>query len=292
MKDQATELRKLVINHHNVNAQIKSNNCIKIYSIVSGKGGVGKTNISINLAIKLQQMGKNVLILDADMGMANVDIMMGVEPKYDLFDFIRGNVTLKEIITSGPAGVDFISGGSGLFSIEALDYTKQQVFMEQLGELSVYDVLIIDNGAGITKESLTFITFSHEVVLVTTPEPTAITDGYRVLKAISTYKLKDKVKMIINQIDREIDGELTFEKLRKTSEQFLYLKLEKIGFIYNDIRVNKAIMEQIPIVLKYPNALAAKNMTQISNYLLGDKEYHKNTSSIKQLSNRFIKVFG
>lgn len=292
MKDQATELRKLVTDHQHLNLENSNDHYIKIYSVVSGKGGVGKTNISVNLAIKLRQCGKKVLILDADMGMSNVDIIIGIEPKYDLFDFIIGHVSLKDIITAGPVGVDFISGGSGLFSLENLDYTKQQFFIEELSALGEYDVLIIDNGAGISKESLTFITFSHEVILVTTPEPTAITDGYRVLKAISTYKLKDKVKIIVNMIDREVNGEITFEKLRNTADQFLNLQLEKIGFIYNDIRVAKAIMEQIPIVLKYPNALASGNINQICNYLLGDEQYNVNISNLKQLANRFIRVFG
>lgn len=291
MKDQATELRKLILDHHN-NDEMTKEHFIKIYSVVSGKGGVGKTNITVNLAIRLQQEGKKVLILDGDLGMSNVDIIMGIEPQYDLFDFLRGNIPLVETIVTGPGEVDFISGGSGLFSLEYVDYTKQQEFIEELTRLGVYDVLIIDNGAGISKESLTFITFSHEVILVTTPEPTAITDAYRVLKAISTYKLKDKVKAIINMIDRESDGEITYEKLRRTSEQFLNIELENIGFVYNDIRVNKAIMAQTPILIKYPNCIASRSIYLIANYILGDRRYNKNISTIKQLSNRFIKVFG
>lgn len=291
MIDQANELRKMVINKNKIEKEI-NNHYIKIYSVVSGKGGVGKTNFTVNLAIKMQQMGKRVLILDADIGMSNVDIILGIESKKDLFDFIKGNSTLQDIIVHGPLGINMISGGSGLFSMENLDYTKQQQFIEGLSELGEYDILIIDNGAGISKESLTFITFSHEVILITTPEPTAITDAYRVLKAISTYKLKDKVKVVINQVQKKSFGEETYNKLLKTSEQFLDIELEKIGYIFDDIRVNKAIMEQNPMVIKYPNALASRNIKEICNYILGDRNFNNSVSSIKQLSNRLIKIFG
>lgn len=274
------------------NADDNSRKTIKIYSIVSGKGGVGKTNFSINLAIKLQQMGKKVLILDADIGFCNANILLGVETQKNLFHLLQENKSLDDIIVKGPEGVDLISGGSDLFQIEGLDYTKQQRIIESLSDIGTYDILIIDNGAGISKQSLTFTIFAHEVILVTTPEPTAITDAYSFLKAISTYKIKDKAKVVINQVQDISYGEDTFNKLLNTSAQFLDLELENMGYIFNDARVGKAIMEQVPVVIRYPNALASKNIGQVGMKILGDKNYNYNVSNIKQLGNRLIKIFG
>lgn len=290
MIDQANKLRKMV--NANKDEDQREKHSIKIYSVVSGKGGVGKTNFSINLAIKLQDLGKKVLILDADIGMSNANIMLGIETPLNLFHLLHGNATLSDVVVKGPQGVDLISGGADLFYLESLDYTKQQQIIETLSDFGNYDILIIDNGAGITKQSLTFSIFAHEIILVTTPEPTAITDAYRVLKAISVYKLKAEVKVVVNQIQEESFGVEAFNKLLKTSEQFLDLLLENIGFIYHDARVNKAIMEQKPIVVRYPNALASQNITQISYNLLGDKNYHYNVTNFKQISNRLIKFFG
>lgn len=290
MIDQASKLREMIMVKKKSDEMNKQS--IKIYSVVSGKGGVGKTNFSVNLAIKFQQMGKRVLILDADIGFSNANILLGVDTHLNLFHLIDGDVSLDDIIVKGPEGVDLISGGSDLFYIEGLDYTKQQMIIDALSNIGKYDILIIDNGAGISKQSLTFTTFAHEVILVTTPEPTAITDAYSFLKAISIYKIKDKVKVVVNQIHDISYGEETFNKLSKTSEQFLHLELENLGFIFNDIRVNKAIMEQCPIVIKYPNALASKNISQICDNILGDKNYNFNVSNLKQLSNRLIKIFG
>lgn len=290
MIDQANKLRTMVGNKENL--EISKNHSIKIYSVVSGKGGVGKTNFSINAAIKFHQMGKRVLILDADIGMSNVNILLGVEVHHHLFHALQGEVPIKDIIVKSPYGVDLISGGADFFYMENLDSVKQQEIVDNLCELGDYDILIIDNGAGISKQSLTFTILADEMILVTTPEPTAITDAYRVLKAISLYNLKNKVKVVINQIPDVSGGDDAFNKLLKTSQQFLQIELENIGYIFNDIRVSKSIMDQYPLVLKFPNALASNNISQICTNILEDKNYSHNISNMKQFSNRLIKLFG
>ena len=289
MLDQASKLRALV---DNGNEKTQNGQGIKIYSVASGKGGVGKTNFSVNLAIKLQQMGKRVLVLDADVGLSNANILLGINTPLNLFNLFNEGISLKDIIVTGPEGVDLLSGGSDLFNMEILDYDKQQTIINELSSIGVYDILIIDNGAGISRESLTFAIFAHELILVTTPEPTAITDAYSYLKAISIYKLKDKVKVVINQVPDIVSGEESFNKLALTCQKFLKLELENIGFIFNDIRVNKSVMDQQPIVLKYPNSLASKNIEQISNNILNDENYNYNVSGLRQLSNRLRKIFG
>ncbi len=289
MSDQAGKLRELVGNNDEPYESLTHQ--IKVYSVISGKGGVGKTNLIVNLAIKLQEMGKKVLILDADVGMSNADLVMGIRIENTLLDLIENNLNLEDIITKGPYGVDLISGGEDLFLLEKLNKKKQKEIIQSLAQLGEYDVLLIDNGAGITKQSLIFTILADDIILITTPEPTAITDAYRVLKVISLYELKNKVKVVINQVPDSKTGEEAFNKLLKTSESFLNIELENIGYIFNDIRVNKAVMEQVSIVIKYPKALASSNISQISASILGDKNYTNNISNLKQFKNRLIRLF-
>ncbi|WFA07881.1 P-loop NTPase [Tissierella sp. Yu-01] len=290
MIDQANKLREMI--RKKAETEKKTKHQIKVYSIVSGKGGVGKTNFSVNLAIKFQQMGKRVLILDADIGMSNANILMGIETPRTLLDLLKDDLILKDIIAKGPYKVDLISGGADLFYLEKLDDKKQHEILSNLAELDEYDILIIDNGAGISKQSLTFTILADEIILVTTPEPTALTDAYRVLKAVSTYELKNKIKVVINQVPDMDTGDYAYNKLFKTSEQFLKIDLEKLGYIFSDIRVNKAIMEQLPITIINPNALASTNISQIAEAILGDKEYNYNVSNLKQFKNKLIRLFG
>lgn len=287
MIDQASKLRNMI-----VNKQQEEANSVKIYSILSGKGGVGKTNFAVNLAIKLQQMGKRVLILDGDIGMSNANIILGVDSLITLSHMIDEGLPLEDVILEGPEGVHLISGGADLLLMETLDEERSKSILDSLNELGVYDIIIIDNGAGISKQSLTFSLFAHEIILITTPEPTALTDAYRVLKVTSTHKLKDKINLVINQIHSKDEGEIAFNKLKVTSERFLNVRLEKLGFIYNDSRMNKAIMDQVPIVLKYPKALASINLSDISQNIISDKDYEFNISNFKEFSSRIKRFFG
>jgi flagellar biosynthesis protein FlhG len=291
MIDQAESLRQMVMKAKGMQSD-DAKGYVKIYSVVSGKGGVGKTNVSVNLAICMAQMGKKVLVLDADIGMTNADILMGIKYDYDLFDHIEEGLDLKDIIYEGPGGIKVISGGAGLLKMETFSRDKQHKFIDQLMNLGQFDVLIIDNGAGISRESLSFITFAHEVIMVTTPEPTAITDAYRVLKAISFYELKPSAKVIINKVNDMSSGDEAFEKLYTTSKEFLNIDIENCGYIFDDSRVEKAIMEQIPVVISHPNSLAGRNIKNIAAGMIEENSYKKNISTIQQLSNRFIKIFG
>lgn len=287
MRDQADKLRELVNNKG-----ISDDHELRIYSIVSGKGGVGKTNFTVNLAIKLQQLGKKVLILDADIGMSNVNILMDIDAKHTLLDLLQGKLELEDIIYTGPASVDFMSGGAELLNLGSVDEERQKEIISSLSNLGKYDVLLIDNGAGISKETLMYMVLADEIILVTTPEPTALADAYRVLKAVSLSKLKNNVKVVVNQIPDYNSGLDAYNKLYKTSEQFLKVTVESLGYIFSDIRVNKAIMEQYPFVLSYPNSLASDGINQICMSILGDEEKRINLSGIKQFSNRLIKLFG
>lgn len=292
MIDQANRLREMTKGIDAKHIEKSYNRETKIYSIISGKGGVGKTNFSINLAIKLQQKGKKVLILDADIGMSNANILLGVEGKANLSEVILGKSSFEDIIINGPEGVDLINGGTDLFLIESLHKTEQEEIMRSLEGMGAYDIILVDNGAGINKHSLTFSSFADEIIIVTTPEPTSLTDAYRILKANSIYNVKNTATVVINQITDMNQGRESFHKLKSTCQKFLKVELKSLGFIFNDIRVNKSIMEQIPLVINYPKALASENIENIANKLLGLEITEENTTSLKKLSNRLIKFFG
>ena len=291
MNDQASKLREM-INSIDESLEKIDKKPTKIYSIVSGKGGVGKTNLSINLAIKLQQKGKKVLILDADIGMSNANIILGISASKNLSQVINGGSSFKDIIIKGPEGIDLVSGGMDLFLIENLVKSEQEGIIKSLEELGEYDIIIIDNGGGINKYSLNFSSFADEIILVTTPEPTALTDAYRVLKANSLCKVKINTFVVVNQVIDDFQGEESFTKLKNTCKKFLNMELESLGYIYNDLRVNKSIMEQVPLVISYPNSLASENIDNIANRLLGLELLKTNNTSVKKLGNRLIKFFG
>lgn len=296
MKDQANKLREMSSgiapeSREDESAKTYSNNT-KIYSIVSGKGGVGKTNFAINLSIKLQQAGKKVLILDADIGMSNANILLGISAPSNLEDVIKGNIDFEDIIVRGPEGVSLVSGGTDLFLIESMSDDEQVDIVKSLEAIGEYDTIIIDNGAGINKHSLTFSSFADEVILVSTPEPTALTDAYRILKASNLYNVNSKVNVVINQISETRQGYESFNKLKSTCDRFLDLELESLGFIFNDIRVNRSIMEQNPLVIAHPKALASKNIGDIADKILGVRVKASGLDGVRELGNRLIKFFG
>ena len=197
--DQAEQLRII-----KANKQIRPT--ARVITVTSGKGGVGKSNMSINLAIQFRKMGKRVVILDADFGLANIEIMFGAVPKHNLCDLVYEGKSISDIITQGPMGVGFISGGSGIAGMSNLGKDALTCIIQNLAELdALTDVIIVDTGAGISDSVLEFLVASGEVLLVTTPEPTSITDSYSLLKALYRHPRYEeaytKVKMVANRVE-------------------------------------------------------------------------------------------
>lgn len=287
--DQAAHLRTLI--KQNFELSISSKPSIAIYTIASGKGGVGKTNLVVNLAIALQKKGKKVLIIDADLGMANVDVILGLYPKSTLYDVFFHRKSFKEIIINGPAGIKILPGGSGIMEMATLSLEKQEKIACEFSTLEGIDTILIDTGAGISKNLLSFITFSQELILLTTPEPTALTDAYSLIKVLSEYKLKKKIKVIINKSPNKSSAIHTFKKLQKTTNTFLQIHLESIGYIIEDVRVIHSVMNQIPFVIEYPQCIASKCIDTIADKILGQKSSIE-IKSIQQVFNRLLKVFG
>lgn len=268
--DQAEQLRI-------IKANTQTQPLARVITVTSGKGGVGKSNTSINLAIQFRKMGKRVIILDADFGMANIEIMFGAVPKHNLFDLIYQGKNIREIITWGPMDVGFISGGSGIAGMSNLSKDYLSYIIRNLAELdSLADIIIVDTGAGISDAVLEFLVASGEIILVTTPEPTSITDAYSLLKALyrhPRFKESDtKVKMLANRVAKESDGENLFRKLNAVVVKYLKIPMTYLGSIPEDMHLSRAVMQQTPVSLQNPGARSSKAFERIASTLLDREE--------------------
>lgn len=288
--DQAEGLRN-IIKKQEIEAAERT---ARVITVTSGKGGVGKTSISLNLAIQLARLGKKVIIMDADFGLANIEVMIGVHPKYSLADLMFHGKTMRDIVSYGPEGIGFVSGGSGIK--EMADLTREQVYMlvSKIGELDqLADVIIVDTGAGIGSEVLEFVAASEEVLLVATPEPTSITDAYALLKTLnrcSAYRPgKTKVKMIANQVRDGGDADGLFEKIGLVVNKFLNIEVEYLGGIPYDNNMQRAVMRQEPVSLSAPQSAAARSVKNIALKLENAQE-DNGGFGIVQLFSRVINL--
>lgn len=286
--DQADKLREKV---ELMREQVHSS---RVIVITSGKGGVGKTCVSVNLALQMREQGKRVVILDVDFGLANVEVMLGIRPQYNLADLIYNRKSIEEIITEGPMGIGFISGGSGVQDLVHVDTGQLKKMIAQLVKLdNLYDVVIIDTGAGISDSVLEFVLSSPEVLLIVTPEPTSITDAYSLLKAVNRKKEFDRedksIKVITNRVMNASEGQEIYEKIRVVVSKFLNIQLEYLGYIPNDKRVVRAVVEQTPISISSPNSEPALKIRDMCNRLLDIQEESKKAGIAKVLLD-FIKL--
>ncbi|MBR1597449.1 MAG: MinD/ParA family protein [Lachnospiraceae bacterium] len=266
----------------------------RVIAITSGKGGVGKTNLSVNLALQFREQGKRVVILDADFGLANVEVMLGIRPQYNLADLIFNNKSIEEIITEGPMGVGFISGGSGVQDLVNLDKDKLKKLIAKLVKLdSLYDIVIIDTGAGIADSVIEFVLSSPEVILVVTPEPTSITDSYSLLKAVNRKKefVKEQksISVVTNRVSDKEEGQEIYDKISIVVSKFLNIELDYLGYIPDDKRVVNAVIEQKPISLTAPDSEPAIHLRNICNRLLNLPVDEEKTQGIAKVLLNFIK---
>ena len=267
--DQAEQLRI-------IKANMQSRPLARVITVTSGKGGVGKSNTAINLAIQFRKMGHRVIILDADFGLANIEIMFGAVPKHNLCDLIYQGKRINEIITWGPMDVGFISGGSGIAGMSNLSRDYLMYIIKNLSELdSIADIIIVDTGAGINDAVLEFLVASGEILLVTTPEPTSITYSYSLLKALYRHpRFREditKVKMISNRVEKEAEGVVLFNKLNSVVTRYLKIPMTYLGSVPQDNQLIKAVMQQSPISIYNPAAKSSLAYETIAARLL-DKE--------------------
>jgi flagellar biosynthesis protein FlhG len=289
MLDQAQRLRQMVAKEK---SSPKGDNKVKpkIITISSGKGGVGKSNLVVNLSITLQKMGKKVLIFDADIGMGNDDVLMGVLPKYNIFDIIFNNKRIEDVIITGPYGVKLLPAGTGLSRIEELSEKQRENFMEKLEEIAELDYIIMDTGAGINRTVLAFISCCDEFLILTTPEPTSLIDAYSLLKAVKHFQLKKDVKVIINRAIDDIEVDDTYKKFSSAISNFLQMDVLLLGKISEDRRLVQAVRKQEPFVISYPNCNAAKDIYAIANKLEGIMVDQK-VNGVQGLFRKIFKIF-
>jgi len=299
MKDQAERLREIISsikdykNDEKTTGMLTNKPGSRVIAVTSGKGGVGKTNVTVNLGIKFAQMGLRVVIIDADLGLANVDVVMGKMSKYNLSDVINSNKDVLEILEEGYEGVKFVSGGSGVQDLVKLNKTQLVDLLMKLGKLDEEaDLILIDTGAGLSENVISFVHAAREVILVTTPEPTSITDAYALIKTITRKDKTKIIKVIVNRADNASEAFNILDKLNIVTQKFLGVKLQKLGYIMNDTCVIKAVKIQQPFVISFGKCEASRNLNDIALTLMDNKELSSNhVSGIKMFINKLTNLF-
>lgn len=257
--DQAQQLRNIIKTKNQARPKHA-----RVITVTSGKGGVGKSNVSVNLALWFSRLGKKVIIFDADFGLANIEVMFGVVPKHNLSDVIYRGKNIKDVITQGPENIGFISGGSGVVGLNSLNMGQISFLLGNLTELdSLADIIIIDTGAGVSESVLEFVLSSPEVIVVTTPDPSSLTDAYSLLKTLfanPNFKREEcNVKVVSNRVRHEVEGKSVFDKLDSVVRQFLSGNIEYLGMIPQDSLLERAVRQQKPVSLLYPDAKSSQS---------------------------------
>ena len=275
--DQAEQLRNII----KASSQ-RQRPLSRVITVTSGKGGVGKSNTAINLAVQFKKMGQRVIILDADFGLANIEIMFGAVPKHNLCDLIYQGKNIREIITWGPMDIGFISGGSGIAGMSNLSRDNLNYIIQNLVELDeMADIIIVDTGAGISDAVLEFLVASGEILLVTTPEPTSITDSYSLLKALNRHsrysREESQIKVIANKVADEAEGRDLFGKLDAVVTRYLKIPIIYLGMIPQDVQLAKAVMQQMPVSIQNANSKSAVAYERLAAKLM-NKEISGNVT--------------
>lgn len=267
--DQATTLRKIVTSDLDSSGRAKKpTGRMRVIAVTSGKGGVGKTNIVLNLCIGLSALGRRVFLLDADMGLANVDVLLGLTPRFTLEHVLNGQKEIAEILLTGPGGFSILPSGSGISELSEMTFDQQMRLFQELSAIDAeIDYLFIDTGAGISSNVLRFNASANEILVVANSEPTSITDAYALMKLLSIkYHIRD-FGLIANTVSSESDGRAVFETLSRVCGQFLKVNLAFVGWIPYDPAVRKAVRRQSPVLESFPASPAAKNLRRIAGYL-------------------------
>ncbi|WP_378932189.1 MinD/ParA family protein [Metabacillus herbersteinensis] len=275
MTDQAARLREQLNMRHNQPKQAHT------IAVTSGKGGVGKSNFSLNFSLALLKENHRVLLFDLDIGMGNIEILIGSSSQHTIVDFLEQQLSIADIITKGPSGLDYISGGTGLTNLFKLSESKFQHFASQLERVfHHYDYVIFDMGAGISEDALRFILSVDEIIAITTPEPTSLTDAYAAIKYICINNDSIPFSIVVNRsYDRKV-GESTYQRLSLTIKQFLSRDIPLLGTIPDDPSIMKAVIHQTPFLLYQPNSQASKALINLTSDYLKSKS--TSSSNIEQ----------
>lgn len=297
--DQATPLRQMV--------EIKSKSIYKlkragtaesnsgandprVITVSSGKGGVGKTNVVVNLAIACQRMGKRVLILDADLGLANIDIIFGLNPKYNIENIIKGEKDLSQVIVHGPEGVDIIPASSGVQELTQLTEGQKINLLNEFDTLNcLYDVLLIDTGAGVSSNVIYFNLAAEERMVVATPEPTSVTDAYALIKILFfKYGIKN-FYLLLNMVKDEKEAKLVYSNFSKVVARFMGgISIDYAGFIPHDNYLRESVACRKPVMCAYPGAPSSGSFKIVADHLLNRENNRRIDGNIKFFWKRLV----
>ncbi|SHJ22365.1 flagellar biosynthesis protein FlhG [Desulfatibacillum alkenivorans DSM 16219] len=286
VKDQMNGLQEEIVEKPGVAGQ----GFPRVVAVTSGKGGVGKTNIVGNLAIALSRMGKRVLILDGDLGLANIDIIYGLHPEFTIKHVLTGEKDLKDVIVKGPEGVSVIPASSGLADLVHLTQGEKLNLLSEFDGLEEdYDIFLIDTGAGISSNIVYFNAAARERIVIATPEPTSITDAYALMKVMFTRHGTRTFKLLVNMVNNEAEADLVFKSLSNALLRFLQdISLEYMGCIKRDDHVPKSVKKQAPLLTLYPKSMAGKGINELAERFLSKGEDSSADGNIKFFFRRLV----
>jgi len=249
-----------------------ASNC-QLIAITSGKGGVGKTHLVVNLALALRKEGKRVAIFDADFGLANVDVFLGLTPPFHLGHVIEGIQPLKSIIVDGPEGIGIIPASSGIQELTEMGASQQAHLIGELSSvMELYDYILIDTAAGISNNVIRFLLVARRVIVVSAPEPTAIVDAYALMKVLFRKDENKEVYLVVNSVENESEAKDVYRQLAHVVERFLGQKIELLGFIPKDKRVPMSVRRQQPLMLTHPRTMVSRRFSLIAQTLLNQPQ--------------------
>jgi flagellar biosynthesis protein FlhG len=280
-KDQASELRELAGGRRHRADTL---------AIVSGKGGVGKTNVAVNLSIFLAARKRRVTLVDLDMGLANADLLLGLTPKYTLAHVISGARTLGEVTVAGPAGLRFIPGASGLEQLANLSEFERQILLLQMQSLEdSTDMLVFDCGAGIGRGVMRFAQSAQRVMVVTTPEPTSMTDAYATVKMLAREQYRGAVGILVNKAAERLDADATYRRIAEVAKRFLNYSVANFGFVLQDTSVVQAVRARSPVVIRFPQSKASQCFAAVADSMAsGSPTLVRRDSFFQRVAGLFI----
>lgn len=268
------------------NSALKENtsvrrNKIRVISITSGKGGVGKTNITANLAYLLSRMKKKTLILDADCGLANIDLILGLTPQYNLYHVLKGEKTLREVIINGPGGIKILPSSSGIQEMSSLSAEHKLGLQDELNALQARpDFMLIDTSAGINDNVLYFNMVAHEIIVVVTPEPTSLTDAYALIKILYQRHSKKRFSLLVNMVKSQNEAKEVFLRMAQATNHFLNLAIEQLGYISYDENLPRAVKQQKLMSELYPDSSSVKCLREVAEKLCQPRQKQEDDGAI------------
>jgi flagellar biosynthesis protein FlhG len=262
---------------------------VRMMSVTSGKGGVGKTNIAANLAYLLSRMNQKTMILDADAGLANIDVILGINSPYNLFHVLNGERLLTETLVEGPGGIKILPSASGIPEMTDLSRGQKLTLIDELNSLNdSLDFILIDTGAGISSNVMYFNMAAREIIVVTSPEPTALTDAYALIKVLYQRHAKRRFRLIVNMVRNSAEAKEVYDRLSHATDQFLNLTIEYLGFVLLDEKVKQAVLQQKAVAEIYPNCPATRCLAKIAETICSENVQDDEGGSVKFFWERII----